>query len=188
MLEEIIIAGFGGQGIMVMGRLLAHAAMIEGKHVSWIPSYGPEMRGGTANCSVVISSDPIGSPVVSEPDTVVAMNRPSLEKFVPAIKPSGLLIYNSSLVDIVPERRDITVIAVRASDIAAELGNIRAANMVALGAYLRARGAISRETVVDSIRAVMPRLSQDLIDLNVKALDKGIAIAGDQLMISESIS
>jgi 2-oxoglutarate ferredoxin oxidoreductase subunit gamma len=188
MLEEIIIAGFGGQGVMVMGRLLAYAGMVEGKHVSWIPSYGPEMRGGTANCCVVISCDPIGSPVVSEPDTVIAMNRPSLERFEHAVKPSGLLIYNSSLVDIAPERRDVTVIAVRASDIAAELGDVRAANMVALGAYLKARGAVSRETVVDSIRAVMPRLSQDLIDLNVKAIDKGMDIAGDQLMISESIS
>ena len=188
MLEEIIIAGFGGQGIMVMGRLLAHAGMVEGRNVSWIPSYGPEMRGGTANCCVVISSDPIGSPVVAEPDTVIAMNRPSLEKFAPSIRPSGLLIYNSSLIDIVPERQDITAIAVRASGIASELGDVRAANMVALGAYLRARGVVSREAVVDSIRAVMPKLSQSLIDLNVKALDKGMDIAGDQLMISESIS
>lgn len=188
MLEEVIIAGFGGQGVMVMGRLLAHAGMTEGKHVSWIPSYGPEMRGGTANCSVVISSDPIGSPVVSEPDTVIAMNRPSLERFEAAVKPGGLLIYNSSLVGIVPKCSDVKVVAVNASEVAAELGYARAANMVALGAYLRSQASVSRRSIVDSIGAVLPKLTPSLVDLNVSALDRGMEIADAQLSISESIS
>jgi len=175
--EEIIIAGFGGQGVMLIGRLLAHTAMTRGKHVSWMPAYGPEMRGGTANCSVVISDEPIGSPVVSEPDALIAMNRPSLDKFLPAVKPGGLVVYNSSLIDVAPQRCDLRTVAVRATDIAAELGSVRAANMVALGAYLQASGCIPADAVVDEMRTVLPDLSEYLTAINIEALRRGSELA-----------
>lgn len=137
MKQEFIIAGFGGQGVLLLGQMLAYAGMLEGKQVSWMPSYGPEMRGGTANCTVVISDEEIGSPVVSQPSCVIALNLPSLDKFEPMVKPGGLLLINSSLVDREPRRDDIKAVALPATEIASELGNIRVTNMVALGALVQ---------------------------------------------------
>src|SRR5512141_3505554 len=133
MQKEIIIAGFGGQGVLFGGQVVAYAAMDAGKEVTWIPSYGPEMRGGTANCTVVVADEEIGSPVVKNPDTVLAMNLPSLDKYEPMIKPGGVLVINASMVDRPAKRTDIRVVAIPCNEIAEELGSPRLANMVAAG-------------------------------------------------------
>ena len=133
---QLIIAGFGGQGVLLMGQLMAYAGMLDGREVSWMPAYGPEMRGGSANCSVVISDSPVGSPKVEDADVVIAMNRPSMDLFESSVVPGGLLIYNSSLIDTKPTRTDITVVPVPCNDIADSLGNGRVANMVMLGALM----------------------------------------------------
>ncbi|NLW17622.1 MAG: 2-oxoacid:ferredoxin oxidoreductase subunit gamma [Firmicutes bacterium] len=147
MTHEIILAGFGGQGVMLMGQMLAYAGMTEGKNVSWLPSYGPEMRGGTANCTVVVSDKPVGSPLITRPGILVAMNLPSLDKFEDNVKPGGLLVYNSSLISRPPKRDDIEVLAVPANEIANELGNDRIANMVVLGALLGKKPIVENESI-----------------------------------------
>ncbi|MEA4882171.1 MAG: 2-oxoacid:acceptor oxidoreductase family protein [Clostridia bacterium] len=176
MLEELIIAGFGGQGVMVMGQLLSYSGMFEGKNVSWIPSYGPEMRGGTANCAVVVSSEQIGSPIVTEPMSVIVMNRPSMDKFEPTLRSGGLLIYNSSLIDRTPARSDLRVVAVPANEIAIELGVDKVANMCALGAYLAATRVVAMDSVVECLKKVLPERRHNLIPLNVDALHRGAAL------------
>lgn len=178
MTEEVIMAGFGGQGVMVIGQLLTYSGMKVGKNVSWIPSYGPEMRGGTANCAVVVSDEEVASPVVAEPTTVIAMNRPSLEKFEPKLRPGGLLIYNSSLIDTRPMRTDITVMPVPANEIAQELGNLRIANMVILGAYIAKSGVVPMESVKECLKKVISARHHDLIPLNEEALDRGAGLVG----------
>ena len=137
MTHEFIMAGFGGQGVMLMGQLMSYAGMFDGKHVSWMPSYGPEMRGGTANCSVVVSDQPVASPVVTEPTCAVVMNAPSLDKFAPTVVPGGCLLINSSLVTADPGRDDVKVFKVPANEIANELGNSRAANTGCWALWLR---------------------------------------------------
>lgn len=176
-IERMIIAGFGGQGVMVLGQLLAYAGMLEGKEVSWIPSYGAEMRGGTANCSVVISDEPIASPVVSEARTVIVFNRPSLEKFESRIIKGGLLFLNSSLINIMPARKDIMVIKVPATEVANEIGNTRVTNMVMLGAYIKAVKTVSVGAILKSLKKVLPPRRHDLIPLNEEALRRGAAFA-----------
>jgi len=172
MQNDVIMAGFGGQGILLIGKMLAYAGMREGKEVSWLPSYGPEMRGGTANCTVVISDRPVGSPVIRSPRAVVAMNLPSLDKFEPDVKPGGLLLINSSLIDRGANRDDLIVIDVPANDIAIELGNRRGANMVALGAYLGATDAVSLDGVVEVVRETFAA-KPGVIDVNITALHRG---------------
>jgi len=172
MQSEVIMAGFGGQGILLIGKMLAYAGMHEGKEVSWLPSYGPEMRGGTCNCTVVVSDKPVGSPVIRSPRAVLAMNLPSLEKFEPDIRPGGLLLINSSLINRGSEREDLTVIEVPANQIATELGNPRGANMVALGAYLGATDAVSVDEVITVIRETFAA-KPAVIDVNIEALQKG---------------
>ncbi len=175
--HDIIMAGFGGQGVMSMGTLLTYAGMIEGKNVSWIPSYGPEMRGGTANCSVVISDSPIASPLVTKPTAVIAMNLPSLDKFESWLEPGGVLIINSSMVNRKAQRDDIIVVEVPANEVAQELGSSRIANMVALGAYVTATGAVKAESVLDSLKEALPAHRHNLIPLNKEALERGGAFA-----------
>ena len=170
---DAIIAGFGGQGVMLIGNLLAYAGMKDGLNVTYIPVYGPEMRGGTANCSVVIASEEVSSPVVSRPDTVIVMNEPSLAKFEPLIKPGGLLIINSSLVNSKPQRTDIKVAYVPCNKIAEEIGTTKIANMVALGAYAGLTGAVSVETISQALGKVFKRAKPEMLELNVKALKKG---------------
>jgi 2-oxoglutarate ferredoxin oxidoreductase subunit gamma len=173
MLEEIIIAGFGGQGVMSMGQLLAYAGMLENKQVAWIPSYGPEMRGGTANCAVTISDSQISSPLVTEPSVCIVMNKPSLEKFEPTVKTGGLLFINTSLIDVKPKREDIGVYEVPANEIANEIGNSRVANMVMLGAVLEITKAVKPESIIESLKKVLPSQRYNLIPLNAKALERG---------------
>lgn len=172
MQSEVIMAGFGGQGILLIGKMLAYAGMREGKEVSWLPSYGPEMRGGTCNCTVVVSDKPVGSPVIRSPRAVVAMNLPSLEKFESDIRPGGLLLINSSLINRGSERDDLTVVDMPANQIATELGNPRGANMVALGAYLGATDAVSMDQVIEVIRETFAA-KPAVIDVNIEALRKG---------------
>lgn len=177
MLQEIILAGFGGQGVMSMGQLLAYAGMIEDKHVSWIPSYGPEMRGGTANCAVTLSDFPISSPVISEPSTLIVLNRPSLEKFEMNLLAGGLLLMNSSLIDIDPQRQDIQVVRIPSEDLANEkFGNTRVANMIILGAYLELTHALSLESVEKALQKVLPEYRHHLIPLNRDALELGTRV------------
>jgi 2-oxoglutarate ferredoxin oxidoreductase subunit gamma len=172
MQNDVIMAGFGGQGILLIGKMLAYAGMREGKEVSWLPSYGPEMRGGTCNCTVVISDRPVGSPVIRSPRAVVAMNLPSLDKFEPDLRPAGLLIVNTSLINRGARRDDVTVVAVPANEIANELGNPRGANMVALGAYLGATDAVSLDGVIEVVRETFAA-KPAVIDVNITALRRG---------------
>ncbi len=173
MLERIIISGFGGQGVMLMGRLLAYAGMIEGKKVAWMPSYGPEMRGGTANCTVLISSNEIGSPIVSHPKILIAMNQPSLDKFEPNVRENGLIIINSSLIKREVKRKDVNIIKIPADDIAAKLGTPRATNMVVLGAYVKKSGAVKMETIFKALEKALTGPKQKLLDKNKEALKQG---------------
>ncbi|MDN5312874.1 MAG: 2-oxoglutarate ferredoxin oxidoreductase subunit gamma [Thermoanaerobacteraceae bacterium] len=173
---EVIMAGFGGQGIMLMGEILAHSAMMEGKEVSWIPSYGPEMRGGTANCMVVISDKRIPSPIISSPDVLVAMNKPSMEKFSPMVKPGGLIILNKAMIDVKSTRWDVEVLEVDAGGIADELGNMKVANMVALGAVVGKTGIVDRKTVLSSIDYFLPPHRKSMYEINEKAFMKGMEI------------
>ena len=172
MQRDVIMAGFGGQGILLIGKMLAYAGMHEGMEVSWLPSYGPEMRGGTANCTVVISDKPVGSPVIRSPRAVVAMNLPSLEKFEPDVREGGLLLINSSLINRGAERDDLTVIEIPANEVASELGNPRGANMVALGAYLGATDAVPVDSVIEVVRETFSA-KPAVIDVNIEALRRG---------------
>lgn len=173
MYQGIRISGFGGQGVISAGILLAQAGLLENKNVSWFPAYGAEMRGGTANCSVVIASEEVASPVVSRPDTVIVMNEPSLAKFEPLVKPGGLLIINSSLVNSKPKRTDIKVAYVPCNKFAEEIGTTKIANMVALGAFAGLTGAVSVDTISKALTKVFKRAKPEIIELNVKALRKG---------------
>ena len=173
MYQGIRISGFGGQGVISAGVLLAQAGMMEGKEVSFFPAYGAEMRGGTANCSVVISSDEVAAPIVSAPDTAIVLNEPSLAKFEPMIKPGGLLIINTSLVNSKPTRTDIKVLNVPCNQVAGELGNAKVMNMVAMGAFAAATGAISVDAISKALPKVYKKLKQDVIDLNIQALKRG---------------
>ncbi len=175
MQNDVIIAGFGGQGVMLIGKMLAYAGMNQGKEVSWLPSYGPEMRGGTSNCTVVISDKPVASPVIQSPRVLLAMNLPSLDKFEPRVKPGGLIIINSSLIKRDARRTDVRVLKVPANDVANEMNNPKGANMVALGAYVGATKAVA----VDEIEALIRKTfsaKPKLIDPNIEAFHRGYAI------------
>ena len=175
MMHQMISAGFGGQGVLLLGQLLAYAGMEEGKNVSWLPSYGPEMRGGTANCCVIVSDEEIGAPVVVEADCVVAMNRPSLEKYEANVAPGGKLFINSSLIHIKATRTDIDVYYIPANEIADELGNSRVANIVMLGAYLKCTGVVKPETLIRCLEATLGKKKAHLIPMNEEAMKRGAA-------------
>lgn len=178
MQTDVIMAGFGGQGVLLIGKMLAYTGMREGLEVSWMPSYGPEMRGGTANCTVVISDRPVGSPVIQSPRAVVAMNLPSLDKFEPMVRKDGLLLINSSLINRGSEREDIKTLMVPANDIAIELKNPRGGNMVALGAYVGCSHAVPIEAVERVVRETFASKPQ-VIDANIAALNRGFEL-GEQ--------
>ncbi|MDR7076756.1 2-oxoglutarate ferredoxin oxidoreductase subunit gamma [Neobacillus niacini] len=176
MLEEIIIAGFGGQGVMSMGQLIAYAGMLEGKGVSWLPSYGPEQRGGTANCAVVISDEQVGSPLVTRPSTAIVLNNPSFDKFEPLVRPGGLLMINSSLVTKISGRSDIEMIELSATDMAADLGNSRVANMILLGAFIELTKVVTSDSIIESLKKVLSEEKHHLIEFNKQALAKGASM------------
>jgi len=179
--ERIVIAGFGGQGIMAIGQLLTFSGMIEDKNVSWLPSYGPEMRGGTANCNVIISTEAVGSPVVTESTSVIVMNRPSLDKFENTIVPGGKLFINSSLIDRKATRDDIEVYYIPANEIANELGNSRVANMVMLGAFLEVTNVVEKSTILDkAFIEVFGENRAHLIPINKEAMERGAEIVRSQ--------
>lgn len=173
---NVTMAGFGGQGLMFIGKLLAYCAMKRGLNVTWIPSYGPEVRGGTANCTVVISDEPIGSPVINSPEALIIMNNPSLEAFEPKLKTSGLLFVNSNLVTRQTKRTDINVIPVPANEAAIEAGERRAANMVIFGAYVAKTGIITEEDVANGFRELFSAKAETL-EANLRAFEKGIKYA-----------
>lgn len=173
MQSEIIISGFGGQGTLYAGQVYAYAAMDEGLHVTWIPSYGPEMRGGTANCTVVISDDEIGSPTALHPRAVIALNLPSLDKYEPLVAPGGYLIVNESMVNREPTRTDIHWVMVPANTIARELGNERAANMVLLGALEGNMKALPKGAVERALEAHTAKRLQKFVPMNIEALRRG---------------
>ncbi len=173
MTRELIIAGFGGQGVMAMGKTLIEAGLKEGFNVSWVPSYGPEMRGGTANCSVVISDEPIGSPVVAQPTELIAMNGPSLTRFLPLVEPGGLVLINSSQVENPACRADARCWLIPCMEEAGKLGNFKVANMVMLGAYIKATGALKMETIQDMLAHIFTGPKAHLVELNIRALQAG---------------
>lgn len=173
MQTEVVFAGFGGQGVLFAGQLLAYAAMDEGFEVTWIPSYGPEMRGGTANCSVMISDEEIGSPLARHPRAVVAMNLPSLDKYEPLVKPGGVLVVNSSMVNRDVLRSDLTSIMVPGNEIAESLGDRRMTNMVLLGALLANLPVLPLEAIDRALQAHLPARHQRLLPLNFTALRRG---------------
>ncbi|TCO71804.1 2-oxoacid:acceptor oxidoreductase family protein [Marinisporobacter balticus] len=175
MKQEIICAGFGGQGVMSMGQLLTYAGMLEEKHVSWLPSYGPEMRGGTANCSVIVSETPIGSPIVTEGTSAIVMNLPSLIKYEKHLAKDGLLLINSSLIDQKTSREDVKVYYIPANEIANELGNGKAANMVMLGAFLEITKVVSIDSILAAFKKVFGPSKEKHIPMNKEALEKGAA-------------
>ncbi|MBQ6833374.1 MAG: 2-oxoacid:acceptor oxidoreductase family protein [Lachnospiraceae bacterium] len=176
MVEKNIFAGFGGQGVLLMGQLLAMAGMMEGMNTSWIPSYGPEMRGGTANCSIMISDKEISSPIVTRATAVIAMNRPSLEKFENTVIPGGKLFVNSSIIDIKSTRTDIDVYYVPCNEIAHELGNDKVANMVMLGAYLEKCPVVTVESVLQALLEKLGKNKSHLIPMNREAFAKGAEV------------
>ena len=177
MLQEMIFAGFGGQGVLSMGQLLAYAAMKEGNEVSWMPSYGPEMRGGTANCIVNISDQPISSPIVSEFDVAVVLNNPSLRKFESKVKKNGILIWESTNIKPPPTRTDIDVYALPAIEQATnELGNVKVMNMLVLGALLKINGIVKKESLMMALKDTLPERYHNLIPLNEKAIELGMSL------------
>jgi 2-oxoglutarate ferredoxin oxidoreductase subunit gamma len=177
MLKEMIFSGFGGQGVLSMGKLLAYAAMKEGKEISWMPSYGPEMRGGTANCIVNVSDEPISSPVVTSYDVVVVLNQPSLKKFEPRVKKGGVLIWESSTIKEGPTRDDIAIYAVPAIDKASnELKNVKVMNMLVLGCLVKIMNIVKKESLLIALKETLPPRYHTLIPLNEKAIEMGMSL------------
>ncbi len=190
---DFVIAGFGGQGVLFAGQLLAHAALDAGLQTTWIPSYGPEMRGGTANCTVVVSDGPIGSPVVARPQAVIALNLPSLDRYEPLVAPGGLLVVNTSLVDRAVARTDVEVIAILGDDVAAELGHPKLTNVVLLGALLarhpklHALPALDLERVAATLAHVLPERHRRLLGANHEALMRGAEVAKSAALAKDAV-
>lgn len=174
MFEQILIAGFGGQGVLFVSKTLAYLGMDTGKNLSWLPSYGPEMRGGTCNCSVIISDNKIGSPIITNPDTLIVLNKPSLEKFVDTVKPGGLIVMDSSLIDSKVHRNDVTVKYVPAMKIAEKHGNAQLGNMVMAGAYIKAKEPMfSIDSLYESVKAHIPSTKMQLAEKNIELIKAG---------------
>ena len=172
--EELIIAGFGGQGVLSMGMTLAYAGMVEDKQVAWIPSYGPEMRGGTANCTVIVSDTNVSSPIISTYDTAIVLNQPSLEKFEAKVKPGGMLIYESNSILNPPMRKDIDIYAIPAAVEADKIGNKKTMNMIILGAFLGKKPLVSVKAIMEGLSKVLPERNHHLLPVNEKALKHGM--------------
>lgn len=177
MQREVTLAGFGGQGIMMIGQIVAYAGMDEALDVTWLPSYGPEMRGGTAYCTVIVSDRPISSPVISDPEICVAMNRPSLEKFGPTVRSGGFVLINSSLIHVGSGRKDVDELLVPCNEMAAEAGNPRCANIVMLGALIGRTNLVSREPVLSRIKYSFAKKGDDALRINIRAFGMGEELA-----------
>jgi 2-oxoglutarate ferredoxin oxidoreductase subunit gamma len=178
--QEVIVSGFGGQGALFTGQLLAYAGIAENLHVTWIPSYGPEMRGGTANCTVILSDEPIGAPIIRNPTAAIVLNLPSMEKYEPLVKPGGLLVVNESLVPTRSERDDIRVVYLPATDIATDLGNPRMANLVLLGALIQGTGIVTVASATSQLEKHISERHRQWLGPNTQALKKGIELAERQ--------
>ena len=170
---QILLAGFGGQGVLFAGKFLAYKGLVQDKNVSWLPSYGPEMRGGTANCSVILSETPVGSPIITEPDVLVAMNLPSLQKFVNAVVPGGKIILDSTLIDVKVERTDVEVYYIPATQMAKDAGFSTLANMILAGKVLKVTDIVSWDGNKETLESFIPAKKAGLIDINCKALQLG---------------
>lgn len=177
MKEEIIIAGFGGQGVLSMGKILAYAGLMDNLEVTWMPSYGPEQRGGTANVTVIVSDSPISSPVLDTYDTAVILNQQSLDKFESKVKPGGTLIYDPSGIHHLPTRTDITIVAVDAMTAAIEMNNTKTYNMILLGALLKQKPIVSVDAVIRGLKKTLPERHHHLIPLNEQAIQRGMDLA-----------
>ena len=171
--KEILIAGFGGQGILFSGKFLAYGGLLDGKEVSWLPSYGPEMRGGTANCSIILSDSKIGSPIVDKPDVLIAMNAPSFDKYITEIKSGGMAIVDSSLIDKKSERDDVEAYYIPATRLASENGLTGLANMIILGLFLKKTNLMTDELIDKVMKKIVPAKKPQLYDLNMKAIQLG---------------
>ena len=173
MTHQILIAGFGGQGVLFAGKFLAYKGMVEDKNISWLPSYGPEMRGGTANCSVVLSDMPVGSPIITNPDVLVAMNLPSLQKFVDAVVPGGKIFIDSTLIETQVERTDVEVFYIPATQMAKDAGFSTLANMILMGKVIKETGAVRFDNNLETLKSFIPAKKEKLIDINCQALQAG---------------
>lgn len=178
--EELIVAGFGGQGVLSLGMTLAYAGMIEGKEISWMPSYGPEMRGGTANCITIIGEDKISSPIISRFDTAIVLNQPSMDKFAPKLKPGGLLLFESGNIFKPSTRTDIQLVGIPASTEALLMKNAKIMNMIILGAYMQLRPVVKTESILEALKKVLPEKYHHLLPINQQALEKGAALVLQQ--------
>ncbi len=179
--ERVLMAGFGGQGIVLMGTMLAYAGMIDGKHTTFFPSYGAAMRGGTANCKVIVADEPIASPVISKPSTLIAMNGPSLDRFEKDVRPGGVILVNSSLIDYKVKRDDVKVYYIPVNELANEAGSPRSANMVMLGSYITIVKPINLEAVFNALPKVLPKHRHNLLGVNEEAIKKGQLKANELL-------
>ncbi|UCH11422.1 MAG: 2-oxoacid:acceptor oxidoreductase family protein [Fidelibacterota bacterium] len=179
MKEEVLIAGFGGQGVLTLGMVLAYAGMVEGKEVSWMPSYGPEMRGGTANCIAILSDEPISSPILTVFDTAMILNQPSMDKFESSVKPGGLLVYESNNILNPPSRKDITHQAIAAVEEASRLENSRVLNMIMLGAFLFHRPILGLDSIKKGLMQVLPERYHHLLPINEEAIQRGKELASN---------
>lgn len=173
MTTNILLAGFGGQGILFAGKFLAYKGLTEGRELSWLPSYGPEMRGGTANCSVILSDEPIGSPIVSAPDVLIAMNRPSLDKYEASVVPGGSIFVDSTLIDRKVDRNDVKVFYVPSTALAQQIGAPTLANMIMVGKVIKETGAVSYDNLDAALNKVVSARHRDLYDINLKAINTG---------------
>ena len=176
MTEEIIIAGFGGQGVLSMGKIMAYSGIMQDQEVSWMPSYGPEMRGGTANVTVILSDERISSPILTRYDTAIILNQQSMDKFEPMVKPGGTLIYDSNGITRHPDRKDIKIFRVEAADEAAKMGLSKIFNMIVLGGFLKVRPIVSLENVIQGLKKSLPARYHHLVPDNEKALKRGMEI------------
>lgn len=172
-LEELIVAGFGGQGVLSLGMTLAYAGMVENKEISWMPSYGPEMRGGTANCITIISDHKISSPIISLFDSAIILNQPSMDKFAPRVKPGGFLLYESGTIFKPSTRTDIEIIGIPATAEALHMKNPKIMNMIILGAYLNMKPIVKDESILEAIKKVLPEKYHHLLPINKEALERG---------------
>lgn len=175
MTTQLLIAGFGGQGVLFAGKFVAYKGLLEGRQLSWLPSYGPEMRGGTANCSVILSNEPVGSPIVSNPDVLMAMNLPSLDKYENSVVSGGTIIIDSTLIERKVERDDVNVYYIPATKLAQQADMPKLANMIMIGKFIKETSAIKYDNITDALKKVIPAKKADMLDINLKAIEIGYA-------------